>query len=122
MRRTCGYKSEEQATKENPVFHQANDRKHVIHGWALRHLESRGTPSNHNGQRDRVQCGEPEAASPAEMQEDLDDVFLVHVRTGIREVPYIRGNLVPRDGLAQFFHGQGGIRDVDDARQETHGV
>lgn len=122
MRKTCGYRSKEQTTKGDSVLHQADDWKHVCHGRALRHQESRGAPSNHIGQRERVQCGEPDAASLAEMQEDLDDISLVHVITGNREKRCIRGNLVHRGGIAQPFQGQGGVRDVNDTRQETHGV
>ena len=122
MRRTCGYKSEKQATKGNPVFHEADDWEHVIRGRALRRPEHSGAPSNHIGKQDRVQCGELEGASPAEMQEDLDDVFLGHVRIRDEEVPYLRGDLIPRDGLAQLSQRQGGICDVDDTSQETHRV
>jgi len=64
-----------------PAFYEADHGEFVVHSWVLLYLlEYRGAISNHISERDWVQRGEPEGASPAELQERSGDVFLWHVR------------------------------------------
>ena len=104
---------------------EADHREFVIYSWVLLRLlpEYGGALSYHISKHDRVQRGEPEGASLAELQEHSGDVFHWHVRVENKRVlTWLRWDPTLGDRTQQLSHRHWGTPDVDDARKECHRV